>query len=375
MDLNLIDRHCAWCGAPVESGQDSCPVCHRSISDPAVTALLDRVISEGAAAIRSTGESCGSIGCSTLLLHYLSSPDRNLATAAADALASTRDPASLKELVRLLGTGRWLGHATGVGTTVEEDGATSLLAVVRAAFKHDDELHKSVLMEMVRSAAPAEREAAVDLLRYQSGQDVVDALRQALKSDPESAVRARAAFALGQMRESGSIDDLILAVDDDSEVVQGKAAQALSRMGQTVLPAAIHSLNDGSPHAKLHAARLLGHLETPEAIAALIEALKNRQGLTRLFAEQALAQIGTRVIIPLLHALIAQGDQFGIREGVAYVLRTMKLSAYERMLVQPVIDAADRYNPGPETVAAAYKVLGVLERMTPDDLRAGLESI
>jgi hypothetical protein len=294
---------------------------------------------------------------------------------AAASLRRTRDLAVLSEMVVLLGTHRWLGHSQRCNFTEAVHGETSISAVVRSAFSHRDELHAQVLLARLQHVDHRVREAATELLQHQSGSAVRSALVAVLQNDRDASVRALAAFGLGKLCDPSTLDILIDALSDDSSRVQSKAAQALSRLGKSAVPAAAIQLATGSAEAALHSSRLLGRVGSPEAVDALIQALRSRKGLVRLYAEQALAQMGIEIIPTILECLVRHSDAVMMRDGLIYVLRVMPMPDGERRLVQPVIDVGDRLNAELETPAAAYTALGVLEGLTPEELRARLGNI
>ena len=328
--------------------------------------LADAIVDQGP---------CPNLGCATVLLCCLESPRREVRVSAAASLRRTRDPAVLSEMVALLGTHRWLGHSQKSNFTQAAHGETSISAVVRSAFSQPDELHGQVLLAALRGIDHRLREAAAELLQYQSGPEVRSALVDALQNDRDAAVRARAAFGLGKLRDPSTVEVLINALSDESSRVQSKAAHALSRLGKSAVPATVIQLVTGSPEASLHSARLLGHVGSPEAVDALIQALRSRKGLVRLYAEQSLAQMGIEVLPTILESLFHHSDAVLMRDGLAYVLRTMPMPDRERGLMQPVIDAVERLNAELETPAAAGAALGVLQGLTPEELRSRLRDI
>ena len=318
---------------------------------------------------------CPNLGCATVLLCCLESPEREVRVSAAASLRRTRDPAILSEMVALLGAHRWLGHSQTGNFTQAAHGETSISAVVRSAFSQTNEIHSQVLLERLQHIDHRVREAAAELLQYQSGPEVRSALIDALQNDRDAAVRARAAFGLGKLCDPSTLEVLVDALSDESSRVQSKAAHALSRLGKSAAPAAAIQLVIGSPETSLYSARLLGHAGSPEAVDALIQALRSKKGLVHLFAEQALAQMGIAVLPTLLESLFHQSDAVLMRDGIAYVLRTMPMPDRERRLMEPVIDAAEQLNAELEAPAAASAALGVLEGLTPEELRSRLRDI
>ena len=374
MDLTVIGQHCAQCGATIGPDDTTCAYCHQPAVDPAVAALASN---SGGMSLSEfvSSHGCTNVASATLMLHYLESGDAEESTLAARCLHQTSDPAVLRELVTLLGTQHWLGNPVSSGFPGKGPGPSSAISAVREVFQGGGANRIAVLRECLTGPNDKVREAAADLLQFYRGPEVCQSLSDALRSDSSPGVRARSAYALGQVCDVSSVDVLTAALNDSSAQVQSKAAQSLSRLGVRAIPSAVNSLETGSPEVALQGARLLGQMGSPEAIHALVNALRNRRDLVRLYAEQALAGVGVAVVIPLLEEVIRNGDSVGVREGVAYVLRTMRMPDREHEIVQPVVKAAERLDAGIEMPAAAYEALGKLEGLTTEQLRAKLTRI
>ena len=376
MDLKLIEQNCAHCGAPVRPGQPTCAGCLKPPVDPVVAELARKIASDEDAIDSILGMGgCPNPAFASLMLHYLSGSDTDLASAAAVALRKTTDRVTLKEMVALLGTRRWLGHPARGNFAQSEHGEHSISAVIRAAFSTPSAVCEDVLVGQLHNVDGSVREAAADLLQYQRGGRVTHGLAETLRHDRDPSVRARAAFALGEIGDSGSVDLLVEALYDESSLVQSKAAHALGRYGTGIVPTAGSLLASGSPQVALHSARLLGEIKSPEAIHALIGALRSVHGMTRLFAEQAILQIGRGAVPALLDTLVRHSDLAVLRDGILYVLRHMSMSDAERAILQPVIAAAERLNAAIETPGAAYVALGKIQNLTADEHKALLDDI
>jgi len=108
-------------------------------------------------------------------------------------------------------------------------------------------------------------------------------------------IRARAAIALGAIRDAGTAPGLLAALRDPDGVVRWWAAEALAAIGSpavaglaSVLGAAAES--DG---VRLVAARALGKIGDPAAVAALAAALHDERPMIRASVAEALRHIPT----------------------------------------------------------------------------------
>ena len=100
--------------------------------------------------------------------------------------------------------------------------------------------------------------------------------------DPDARVRAAAVSALGSVRADGRLDRILALAADRAERVRQEVPGAVARLaGNRALPVLVSLGGDPRWRVRLAAGRALADLKTPEAVAALAEALGRETGRLR----------------------------------------------------------------------------------------------
>ena len=204
----------------------------------------------------------------------------------------------------------------------------SPLADAAALLQAEDRRDPGPARARLHSAeAQVRARAAVALGRIRDAADVP--LLSDLLQDPESTVRAAAAFALGLLQDEGGVPGLIAALDDASAEVRAQAARAMTRQ----------------PGAGEHAGLLLPILRSrdPVATPAVL------YGLWRLQSE---------AVIDEVLALTAAGEG-ELRSAAAYCLMRMLSAAAVGATPVPGGTALD--------AAARGRAVAALRRLARDD--------
>lgn len=170
---------------------------------------------------------------------------------------------------------------------------------------------------------------------------VVGPLLERLNSDPAWTVRRKAALALGPLkdvaRQRGAVQALIAHLNDSRAEVKAASAEALGRLGD---PAAAAPLVHTLLTNRLGAVReIVVALERigPDALPAIVPALRHPEVEVRKAATEAIAVIGTpAAVVPL--ASMLQDSDVTIRRLASDALRTL---ADERVVPQLVAALAD----------------------------------
>jgi len=115
------------------------------------------------------------------------------------------------------------------------------------------------------------------------GGPAVGPLSEALLNDSRSRVRYNAAIALGDIKDAGSIDTLITALQKDVDYqVRMYSAEALGEMAEkwsielldNAVTALMEALKDNDQNVRQKAAAALGKIKSMRSVPALIEALQ-----------------------------------------------------------------------------------------------------
>lgn len=148
----------------------------------------------------------------------------------------------------------------------------------------------------------------------------IKGLIKALNYRKDKEVRAQAVEALGKLRASDAIPELIQALKDPEARVTIAAEKALSGMAKTAVPALIQALAD--PELRQSACGLLGKSRAMEAAGPLTAMLKDEDENLRAAAVQALDLIGDGRVRDDLVPLLNDPSQF-VRERTAKALKSM----------------------------------------------------
>jgi HEAT repeat protein len=179
------------------------------------------------------------------------------------------------------------------------------------------------LIERTHHADRAFRIGAIEALADIREARAVKRLSDLLLTDESAEVRWASAIALGEIRDTGSIPALSMAIRDPDKYVRYGAALALEQLGWIPpsaeergyflaaaqrweelsllrdIPAApfIHLVHDADPGVRVRAVEILGHLGTPDAKNACDTVLKDPSGEVRWKGILAFPDCG----IPLMH--------------------------------------------------------------------------
>jgi HEAT repeat protein len=145
-----------------------------------------------------------------------------------------------------------------------------------------------------------------DVARLESERKI-PALIRALSSKTWD-TRLEAAAALGRVGDLAAVPPLVIAMHDDSSQVGSASATALGRIGGDVaVSALIAALVEDPPDVRQAATRALAHAG-PDAIPALISALRDPRFRARAAAAESLGLTGDQRCVPLLTPWLKDGD-------------------------------------------------------------------
>lgn len=197
--------------------------------------------------------------------------------AAAAALGRMRDAESLRLLTELLLQGD-SEHSYAAAETLGELRMTDAIAPLADA--------------LASNPNPAVRRRAAYALGRIGGPDITEPLAQAL-ADSNPAVRSRAAYSLGSAGAAAAATALRHALNDPVVTVRHRAADALARLdapGTAGLLAAL--LDDSDPEIRQRAAWGLGRRGDRRALDPLREMLATAEERARIWAVEGLRGLG-----------------------------------------------------------------------------------
>jgi HEAT repeat protein len=149
----------------------------------------------------------------------------------------------------------------------------------------------SLAQTLLMATDANERWWAVRCLAASGRSDAVPSLVQAL-GDPDDTVRCAAALALGQLRCTAAIPELVSSLSDDSGWVRKFAADGLALIGEAAVPALAEALEDDRVGVRVRAAYALGKVRSMQAATPLFRALNDSSHLVHTYAYQALDDMG-----------------------------------------------------------------------------------
>lgn len=187
-------------------------------------------------------------------------------------------------------------HLDGHRGAVVETLATSLLGKLRGADRANlvGLLEERGVIERARNDLTARRAArrlrGVDLLGSAGDETSIDALRRLLH-DRDGDVRSAAARALGRIGAPTAIADMLQAHDDD-RLPAHVVTMATMRTGTSSIPPVVAALADPSVRVRTLAASLSGVLGATEAVDQLTPLLDEDDRDLRRAAATALGRLG-----------------------------------------------------------------------------------
>ena len=131
-----------------------------------------------------------------------------------------------------------------------------------------------------------------------------------------------------------SIDELIELLNDKDDFVVEDAVGELELRADESLDPLIDALSSRKKQIRLHAATLLGAINDPKAIPALIETLHDNNKLVRREASTAFSRMGDPAVEPLIETL--NDEDWRVRGAAAWALGNLDderaIPALEKLL-------------------------------------------
>lgn len=112
-------------------------------------------------------------------------------------------------------------------------------------------------------------------------------------SDSDEGIRAGATVVLGELHAAEATPDLVNCLADASPLVANRATEALQRIGEEAVPALCAALTDERDAVRVHAAKALATIQSPQSVAPLCQAyLHDPNYLVQHYAAEALTALG-----------------------------------------------------------------------------------
>ena len=158
-----------------------------------------------------------------------------------------------------------------------------------------------------------------------------------------------------------SVDILIIDLSSKNGQTREAARTSLVAIGSPAIPFLLPLLSERKHKTRWEAVKALGEIKDPTAIDGLIQALNDEEFDVRWLAAEGLVALGTRVVVPLLQALIQMQETASVllRDGAHHIFRALITGDLEKEL-QPVLTALEDIDFPVKVPPAARKALKAL---------------
>ena len=165
------------------------------------------------------------------------------------------------------------------------------------------------------------------------------------------------------MNHKHAVDALIAAMADDHGLTRLKGRQALVAMKQNAVAPLVKALQNPDWRIRWGAAMALGQIGDPSAADALIKSLEDELAGVRWLAAEALIALGSTGLHALLEALIHHSDSLWLRDGAHHIIHDiMEKDPELSQVLAPVAAALDDIEPVIEVPPAAQTALRQLSK-------------
>jgi len=228
-----------------------------------------------------------------ILPNGLAGFEHDMADAVAEQIAALKDEdwAIREEAATILGTLRD-PRAVAPLVSVLRDGDRAVRDAAISALLAIGEPAVTPLGDCLSDPVLTVQELASSVLATIADVRVLVPLMTALES-PDWIVRMHAAKALGRIQEPGAVASLVPLLQDNVKAVREETSTALAAIGEAAVPSLLAALTHAEWLVRLHAVEALGKTRSPEAVDPLLTVLFNdRDRAVREDAARALGQIG-----------------------------------------------------------------------------------
>lgn len=223
----------------------------------------------------------------------------------------------------------------------------------------DDEEILRALIKILQYENPSRREKAAEALGIIGNNVALNSLINALSTDTDHDVRIKSAWALGQIKDEIAVFPLIKALEDDPKgSVRSQIVLSLGNIGDDLATdPLIWTLKDRDWQVRKCAADALGKIEDPRAIKPLIDTLNDEDADVRRKTMMALEKFAYDAVELLIEAL-KQKDAI-TRINSAEVLGKIG----DPQAVNPLINALDPMKKRDKNKYARAKIVEALGKI------------
>ena len=165
------------------------------------------------------------------------------------------------------------------------------------------------------------------------------------------------------MNPMHDVDALIAAMADDHGLTRLKARLSLVAMKQDAVTPLVKALQNPDWRIRWGAAMALRQIGDPAAADALVLSLEDELAGVRWLAAEALIALGSTGLHALLEALIHHSDSLWLRDGAHHIIHDiMEKDPELSQVLAPVTAALDDIEPVIEVPPAAQTALRQLSK-------------
>jgi len=139
---------------------------------------------------------------------------------------------------------------------------------------------------------------------------------------------------LGHTETADEIADLIEQLGENSAVERREARVTLIGIGEPALPALLHGLAAGTFPVRWEIAKALSEMHLPGSIRGLVDALCDEEQDVRWLAAVGLSRMGRTAVVAALEALKDDPESTYLRQGVHHILTICDVPALRPELLR-----------------------------------------
>jgi HEAT repeat protein len=151
--------------------------------------------------------------------------------------------------------------------------------------------------------------------------------------------------------------ELVAALASKDGVERIKAREALIQIGSSAVAPLIESLDDSQQHLRWEAAKILTEISDPSAAEKLVETLDDEDSDVRWVVGEALIALRQAGLRPLLAELTKSQDSEDLYKAAHHVLHDLANDNELAPIVKPVLDALGQSEPELAVPIAAERAL------------------
>lgn len=157
-----------------------------------------------------------------------------------------------------------------------------------------------------------------------------------------------------------SSEQLVAALAGTDSAERIKVREALVQMGSAAVAPLVNALGDSQQHVRWEAAKALAAIADPSSAEKLVGTLNDKDTDVRWVAGEALIALGKKALKPLLTILLKKHDSYELYKAAHHVLHDIAKNSEFVSVVQPVLDALTQSEPAIAVPVAAQNALSSL---------------